>query len=557
MEEMFDTDMIPLPLVDDIESGTCIPFVGAGFSMNAQLPEDQELPDWTSLTVGLAEAAGISPAQGGPQVASEYERLFGRVQLIEAIRRALYVDDATPGAAHVALAKLPFDTIYTTNFDLLLEGAFSRIARPFRSIVGELQMPFHGGPQTTNIVKMHGDVTHQEHIVITTEDYDDYLDNYPVIATHLSAQLITRTPLFIGYSLSDPDFSNIRKIVKSRLGKFERMAYVVRFDSSSEAFDEKLQDNLHIISLSTQLGTNKDRLLAQFLDDIQDRIDAREGVKFRASRPEAFEPVRSETIERAAHTKDASSLFGSSSKLCFVMMPHEFAMDTVYYDLIVPVAEHSGLSVARVDQMYTPGVITEQIRVAIQQSRLCIADLTNRNPNVLYEVGIAQTLGKPTVLLTQRPEDVPFDLRNIQLVVYDVDAIGCARPKLREAVERALGEDRFDEAQRLIDGGMYRAAAAVLGVLLEHSLRRLLEKHSSYTKEDSRESFVSLGRALRILVDARKVDPDDAGSLQRVIDIRNRAVHELEEPSADEVQFMLGSVRRFVDKYLGGWLQDT
>ena len=135
-------------------------------------------------------------------VASEFEKRFGRVQLIEAIRKALHTGLAEPGQAHRAFAELPFDTIYTTNFDLLLEDAFTAFKRPFRSLVGELQMPFHGGPLTTSIVKVHDDLRHEEHVIVTREDYQRYLDTYPVIATHLSAPLITRTAVFVGYSLS-------------------------------------------------------------------------------------------------------------------------------------------------------------------------------------------------------------------------------------------------------------------------------------------------------------------------------------------------------------------
>lgn len=111
----------PQPLLDDIAAGRCLPFIGAGFSLNAALPRDRSMPDWNALTAQLAATVGVPFNLGGPEVAAQYERKFGRVGLIEAIRKALNPDVARPGAAHLALARLPFDTIYTTNFDLLLE----------------------------------------------------------------------------------------------------------------------------------------------------------------------------------------------------------------------------------------------------------------------------------------------------------------------------------------------------------------------------------------------------------------------------------------------------
>lgn len=511
------------------------------------------MPDWAGLTSYLAEIANIPPDGGGPAVASEFERRFGRVQLIEAIRKALHIDHTESSEAHQAFAGLPFDTVYTTNFDLLLEDAFIRVRKPFRSIVGELQMPFHGGPLITSIVKMHGDLRHEEHVIVTAEDYEKYLENYPVIATHLSAQLITRTPLFIGYSLTDPDFQNIRKVVKSRLGKFERMAYLIAFNSSQEECEKKLKENLHVISLEIDEARTKNEALTEIFQDIQERVDIREGVKFRAARPEIFESVSTEVFEQTSRGEDASSLLTSSSNLCFVMMPFGNATDWIYRDFIRPVAEQFGLSVVRADEIYSPGVITEQIRVAIQQSRLCIADVSNRNPNVLYEVGIAHTLGKPTIILTREIGDVPFDLARLRMIKYDPQNIQTARLDLERAIQHVLGEDRLDEASRLIEGGMYRAAAAILGVLLEHSLRRLADKYSNQVGSRLGRRPMSIGQYMRILTETGALQSGDVALLERVAKTRNLAVHALTEPTADDVRFMLSVVREFVEKYLGGW----
>ncbi len=52
-----------------------------------------------------------------------------------------------------------------------------------------------------------------------------------------------------------------------------------------------------------------------------------------------------------------------------------------------------------------------------------VADLTGRNPNVMYEVGIAHTVGKPVIMVTQDIDDVPFDLRALRCVVYAAASI--------------------------------------------------------------------------------------------------------------------------------------
>ncbi|MCA1585393.1 MAG: SIR2 family protein [Acidobacteria bacterium] len=103
-----------------------------------------------------------------------------------------------------------------------------------------MQLPFHAGQTATSIVKMQGELRHEEHIVISQRDYDAFLSKYPVVATHLAAMLITRTPLFIGYRPTDPDCRSIRTVIRARLGASERVSYVIQFDASPEALDDAL-----------------------------------------------------------------------------------------------------------------------------------------------------------------------------------------------------------------------------------------------------------------------------------------------------------------------------
>jgi hypothetical protein len=525
-------------------------FVGAGFSLNAKLPPGRTMPAWAGLTQRLAEIANVSPGLSGPEVASKFEERFGRVQLIEAIRKALHTDYAEPGDAHLAFVGLPFDTIYTTNFDLLLEDAFQRLKKPLRSIVGELQMPFHGGRLTATVVKMHGDLRHEEHIVVTAEDYSGYLENYPVIATHLAAQLITKTPLFIGYSLTDPDFNNIREIVRSRLGKFHRMGYLVAFDAPVQEVDAKLKEHLHVISLSTSDGRDKASLLQDFFAEVQQHLDVDQAVRIRGSRPDAFEVVATERVEQAARQSDAAPLLTSSSNLCFVMMPFGQEFDRLYYEFIKASIEQFGLTPLRADEIPSTGLIMEQIRVSIQQSRLCVADVSQRNPNVLYEVGIAHTLGKPTILLTSKIEEVPFDIRALRIVVYDPNEPASLRAELVRTIEVTLGQDRLEEAQRLVDIGNYRAAAALLGVVLEQDLRLFMERNSATKGGRAGAKPMSIGQSVTFLTAADLLANVDGQLLKQALRIRNRAVHEVKEVGRDEVLILLDAVQTFRRKYL-------
>lgn len=548
---------IPPPLLDDIAAGKCLPFVGAGFSLNAKLPDKYQMPDWARLTSILKEHLVTTTAkQGGPEVASEYERNFGRVQLIEAIRKALHTGIAEPGKAHTAFAQLPFDTVYTTNFDLLLEEASAVLRRPYRSLVGELQMPFHGGPLSTTIVKMHGDLRHEEHIIVTKEDYDGFLERYPVISTHLSAMLITKTALFIGYSLSDPDFVHIRDIVRSRLGRFQRMSYLVQFNQPEAKAKAMLDDHLHVLNFRTKRTESIDDVLANFFAAIQEELDVRAGKRLRATRPDVFEELSDASIEAASKAPDASALLASSSNLCFVLMPFGGTFDQTYRDVMQPAISEAGLEPMRADQLFFPGAVMEQIRAAIQQSRLCVADVSGRNANVLYEIGIAHTIGKPTILLAQDIHDVPFDVRQYRLILYGNTPKEryAARDALRKSIEAVLGLDGLAEARRLLDRGALRAAAAMAGVLLEHVLRQFMQKHDLCVTESRSPSgrTLGLGRMIETLARTGMIRDNEVPALRDAVQIRNKAVHELAEPTAKEAQYLLTTVENFIQRHLEG-----
>jgi hypothetical protein len=69
----------------------------------------------------------------------------------------------------------------------------------------------------------------------------------------------------------------------------------------------------------------------------------------------------------------------------------------------------------------------DDITRSIEKAKIIVADLTGRNPNVFYEVGIAHTLNKTVLLLAQNIEDVPFDLRHRRVLLYEYSPRGCKK----------------------------------------------------------------------------------------------------------------------------------
>ena len=100
-------------------------------------------------------------------------------------------------------------------------------------------------------------------------------------------------------------------------------------------------------------------------------------------------------------------------------MPFADQYREVYQEVYKPVCERSGMDCWRVDELARPGSITRDIVEGILDADVVIADLTSRNPNVFYELGIAHSVGNKTIMTTQSIADVPFDIANYRVLIYE------------------------------------------------------------------------------------------------------------------------------------------
>lgn len=114
-------------------------------------------------------------------------------------------------------------------------------------------------------------------------------------------------------------------------------------------------------------------------------------------------------------------------KTCFVISPIGKEKDDVrkhadaFLKLLVePALSEFGFRVVRADQIASSSVITNDIVEYVQQSELCLVDLTFHNPNVFYECGRRHENGRPTIQLIKKGESLPFDVAGIRTIQYDL-----------------------------------------------------------------------------------------------------------------------------------------
>jgi hypothetical protein len=127
--------------------------------------------------------------------------------------------------------------------------------------------------------------------------------------------------------------------------------------------------------------------------------------------------------------------------------PERNRANEVYEYIVKEVAQANGLAAKRSDLDPTPGQITTQIVQGIINAKIIVADLTGRNPNVYYELGVANSFAKPVILLVRDTAGLPFDVRNERMIVLgDGDILGVgeaaeAKKNLQAAFEVVLKPD--------------------------------------------------------------------------------------------------------------------
>lgn len=127
----------------------------------------------------------------------------------------------------------------------------------------------------------------------------------------------------------------------------------------------------------------------------------------------------------------------------FVLMPFDPEFDAIFNNLILPPLEEVGYEVKRADSFLDQENILKDIVRGIADADLVIADLTSLNANVFYELGISHTMQRPTVLLSQSSDDIPFDLKPYRVITYSIHFIDAPKltQKLKEVGEKAKRGD--------------------------------------------------------------------------------------------------------------------
>jgi hypothetical protein len=169
--------------------------------------------------------------------------------------------------------------------------------------------------------------------------------------------------------------------------------------------------------------------LRQFIEDVDGQLKNPPSIEFMFGFPISEKQPRLPTDRRDA----------------FIAMPYGELWSNDVEKTILAVGTKHKFNCVVSKHLRKPGSIIEQVWQDIRKSEVLVADLTSRNPNVYYELGLAQALGKACILLLQKEEQIPFDLGPQRCIRYDPKNKNHLKAELSSAFRQVPPRYKFDE----------------------------------------------------------------------------------------------------------------
>ena len=512
----------PKPLLNDLVNSRWLPIVGAGLSRNAVLLHQRIMPLWNELGEGLAEDMQDYEYFNPIDAISAYSHEFGRSKLIEKLSELLFIDEAQPDETHRAFCDLTFDIVCTTNFDFLLERQYERTSIPYTPLINQDQLSIKLPNPRIALLKLHGDLHHPDRLVATEEDYDAFLERYPVIATYLSNLLITRTPVLIGYSLDDPDFRQVWQVVGERLGEMRRPAYALCVGASPTEVARFERRGVKVINLARD-KSKYGEILSETFDELrnywQENIIAESQVT-------EEEPLRELFLPR-----------DSTTRLCFFALP--LSAHPFYRERVFPLVREAGLVPVTADEVISPGGnILAKIEALISRAFLVIVDASSEFTRAEARMAAARDRPGGLLIIIEEGISIPFDIQspintrglvNTQhinilhrpdLASVEVEEFLDSLIELLQIAAKELGQTLPREALRLLRAREYRAAVISAITHLETTLRERLDLSVSRGRR-----FVSVSGILQIADRKSLLGEFKVRQVLQWIEVRNQVVH--------------------------------
>lgn len=527
-------DKFPQPLKECILQNRCLPIIGSGFSLNAEIPEGKKMLAWEALGKAFADEMPGYEYSNTIDAISAYEHAFSRPVLAEKMKDFLLSGQIKPASAHEAFCRLQFDIVCTTNFDHLLEDGYRKISKPCRSIISESQLSVAPMKDELTLLKFHGDIDHPDNMVATEEDYDKYIDKNPMLSTYLSNLLITRTPLFIGYSLDDDDFRQIWQVIKSRLGKMTRQGYVIKVNCSDTEKSRYERRGVKVVNID---GNTKEypQILTELFKEIK-----------------AYWNDNVKTYSDNTAMSELAMPSDYQTRLCYFSVP--FQQLSIYKDYFFPLAVRYGFVPMTADSvMSVSDNIMANVSSIISKSEYFFLDLEAKNATYDWGQILSQGKLKSNMFILRTPD---IGLSNSKsFLAYDKpdDFIDNPLPIVEAAdkwfatmAEKLTSKTAIAEPDRLLKKSEFKAAVISAVIQLEVGLRRRI-------KQKTNNSVFAKGfyELARIALEYKIIKEEDLFKIREWTNLRNKLVHTEMDIHKEIAERTVNEIIAFSKKLIG------
>jgi virulence-associated protein VapD len=209
-------------IVNEIKRGNLSIFAGAGLSIGSGYKSWKELLREIASDIGL----NIDKESDLIAVAQYYYNRNNRSRnkINEKILNEFSLR-AKPNPLLELVARLPVQSIWTTNYDTLIEDTLKKVDKIVDVKIKEKQLSLFLNNRDVTLYKIHGDKNTPDEAVITRDDYETFFQNRELFITNLLGELISKTFLFLGYSFGDPNFEQILSKIRYKLLDNSRTHY--------------------------------------------------------------------------------------------------------------------------------------------------------------------------------------------------------------------------------------------------------------------------------------------------------------------------------------------
>lgn len=240
--------------LDKLKSNEVVPFIGAGFSVPSGAISWKELLE-IMVNQNVADPdAFLNTDLDLIDLAEHFDSLqISELAFYETASGLLDNKKLKPNKYHNALSEINFSTYVTTNWDTLLESTFETAEIDYHKFHNDDGVTFYNPSSKVQLIKLHGDITIVKSLVYKKSHYSEFWEKRRILEALITTLTTTKSFLFLGYGLGDPNIRDLLRTVKQRTSNTSREHYALVYGK-----DDNLYSFWKDLGVQTILAPNFD-----------------------------------------------------------------------------------------------------------------------------------------------------------------------------------------------------------------------------------------------------------------------------------------------------------